>query len=269
MTRKLFVIILILITVRLSAQEVTYNQVKAEYEAFEYEKVIQLSNSLIKQGGVSDSLKIDVYQMRVVAFYSLGDELSTQNSFREILKINKNYSPNPSKISPRLIAIFQTVKEDYLKSLAQETIKRDSTGQAEKVFVPSQFKSSALKNIFVPGWGQISNGYSTRGYMLSAASSINLAAMIYFIFDTKKKENDYLKEINKNLIEPKYNSFNKSYKIRNTLIASYIIIWLYSQIDLHLLSNGLEDNSNSGQSEITYRGANQEFRLNWRIPFSF
>ncbi len=266
MTRKLFIIILLLITIKLSAQEVTYNHVKAEYEAFEYEKVIQLSNALIKQSGVSDSLKIDVYQMRVVAFYSLGDELSTQNSFREILKINKNYSPDPSKISPRLIAIFQTVKEDYLKLLAQETIKRDSTGQAEKVFVPSQFKSSALKNIFVPGWGQISNGYSTKGYLLTTASSINLAAMIYFIFDTKKKENDYLKEINKNLIEPKYNSFNKSYKIRNTLIASYIIIWLYSQIDLHLLSNGVEDNSNSGPSEITYRSADQEFRLNWRIP---
>jgi hypothetical protein len=255
-------------TVKLSAQEVTYNQVKAEYEAFEYEKVIQLSNSLIKQGGVSDSLKIDVYQMRVVAFYSLGNELSTQSSFREILKINKNYSPDPSKISPRLITIFQTVKEDYLKSLAQETIKRDSTGQTEKVFVPSQFKSSALKNIFVPGWGQISNGYSTKGYMLSTASSINLAAMIYFIFDTKKKENDYLKEINKNLIGYRYDSFNKSYKIRNTLIASYIIIWLYSQIDLHLLSNGAEDIRNSGANEITYRGTNQEFLLSWRIPFS-
>jgi hypothetical protein len=268
MIRIIAAILLLFITVKLSAQEVTYNNVKAEYEAFEYEKVIQLSNVLIKQGGVSDSLKIDVYQMRVVAFYSLGDELSTQNSFREILKINKNYSPDPSKISPRLITIFQTVKEDYLKSLAQETIKRDSTGQTEKIFVPSQFKSSALKNIFVPGWGQISNGNSTKGYLLTTASSINLAAMIYFIFDTKKKENEYLKEINKNLMQPKFDSFNKSYKIRNTLIASYIIIWLYSQLDLHLLGNGAENISDSGANEITYSPTNQEFLLSWRIPFS-
>ena len=82
---SLMLLLLSSLSIKVFAQQVTFNQVKEQYETFEYEKVIQLSNSLLRQGEISDSLKIEIYLMRVVSFYSLGDELSTQSSFREIL----------------------------------------------------------------------------------------------------------------------------------------------------------------------------------------
>lgn len=265
----LFIALFLIITVKISAQQITFNQIKEQYEAFEYEKVIQLSNSLFRTGGISDSVKIEVHQMRVVAFYSLGDETSTQNSFREILKINKNYQPDPSKISPRLITIFQTVREDYLKSLKHEVAQQDTSLQSRQILASLQLKNSIIKNLFVPGWGQISSGYSEKGYLLSAASSLNLISMVYFIFDTKKKENEYLKEIDKNLIHSKYDSYNKSYKLRNVLITSYVIIWLYSQLDLILFSNGGELNSEPVNGEVTFYNFRKDIQFNVRIPFSF
>lgn len=264
--KKNIILILLIINIRNFSQEISFNQIKEQYEAFEYEKVIQLSTLFIKQSGISDSVKIEVYQMRVVAFYSLGDEASTQNSFREILKINKNYQPDPSKISPRLIAIFQTVKEDYLKFLRQNTVTKDTSLQSTKFFSPDQLRSSVLKNLLVPGWGQISNGYSTKGYLLSIASSGNLLSMVYFIFDSKKKENEYLKEINKNLIPSKYDSYNKAYKWRNILITSYILLWVYSQVDLLLFSNGSE--LNQSDTEVTFINP-QQIQFSLRIPISF
>lgn len=269
MRKNIIIILLLLIVVKISAQEVTFNQIKEQYEAFEYEKVIQLSNTFIRSSGVSDSIKIEVYQMRVVAFYSLGDETSTQNSFKEILKINKNYQPDPSKISPRLIAIFQNVKEDYLKSLKQETALKDTLQQSQQIFSPSQLKNSVIKNIFVPGLGQISSGYPEKGYLLTIASSANLASMIYFIFDTKKKQDAYLKESNKVLIPTLYDSYNKSYKMRNILITSYVVIWLYSQIDLLLFSNGTDSNNKPGISEVAFGNPARDIQFNLRIPFSF
>jgi len=264
--KKNIILILLIITTRIFSQEISFNQIKEQYEAFEYEKVIQLSTSFIKQSGISDSVKIEVYQMRVVAFYSLGDEASTQNSFREILKINKNYQPDPSKISPRLIAIFQTVKEDYLKFLKQDTVTKDTSLQSTKYFSSSQLRGSVFKNLLVPGWGQISNGYTTKGYLLSIASSANLISMVYFIFDSKKKENEYLKEINKNLIPLKYDLYNKAYKWRNVLITSYILIWVYSQVDLLLFSNGSE--LSASDAEVTFINP-QQIQFNFRIPISF
>lgn len=268
MKKNIVFILLLLFTAKYFAQEITFNQVKEQYEAFEYEKVIQLSNSLIKQSGITDSLKIEIYQMRVVSFYSLGDEISTQNSFREILRINKNYQPDPSKISPRLIAIFQVVKDDFLKSIKQETSSKDTLIQAQQEVSSIQLKNSFLKNLFVPGWGQLSSGYSEKGYLLSIVSSANLISMFYFIFDSKKKETDYLKEIDKNLIPSKYDSYNKSYKLRNIFITSYVIIWIYSQIDLLLFSEGIETNFQQNDG-ITFYNNSADFKVNFRLPISF
>lgn len=269
MTRKLIIIFFFSLTAAITAQEVTFNQVKEEYEAFEYEKVINLSNALIRQGGISDSLKIEIYLMRVVSFYSIGDEPSTQNSFREILKIDNNFIPDPSKTSPRLITIFENVKSEFVKSLKPELTTKDTTNQIQKYLAVPVIKTSMLKNIFVPGWGQISINSGTKGYLLTAASSINLAAMVYFIFDSNKKEKEYINEINKNLIPSKYDSFNSSYKTRNVLIASYILIWIYSQIDLLIFNNEGEIITNGDEERITFTGNGGNLNLNFKIPIRF
>ncbi|OGV88193.1 MAG: hypothetical protein A3J88_01340 [Melioribacter sp. RIFOXYB12_FULL_38_5] len=76
---------------------------------------------------------------------------------------------------------------------------------------------------------------------MGGLSTANLAAMIYYVFDTNKKEDAYLKETNKFLVDQKYASYNSSYKTRNILIATYAALWIYSQIDLHFFNNTLPD----------------------------
>ena len=60
--------------------------------------------------------------------------------------------------------------------------------------------------------------------------------MLYFIFDAENKRSQYLSEVDPMLIEKKYTNYNTSYKIRNTLIATYALIWIYTQIDILFLS---------------------------------
>ncbi len=264
---SLMLLLLSSLSVKMFAQQVTFNQVKEQYETFEYEKVIQLSNSLFKQGKISDSLKIEIYLMRVVSFYSLGDELSTQSSFREILKINRNFIPDRSRTSPRLISIFESVKTDYLKTLLPESELIDSLQNRFPTEI--SMKGLMLKNVFVPGWGQVSSGNHLKGYLLTAASTINLGAMIYYIFDTNKKENDYLNETNKNLIASKYGLFNKSYKVRNGLIVSYIIIWVYSQIDLLLFDSSNNQVESLNENKLSIYNSVRDIRLDLKIPITF
>ena len=61
--------------------------------------------------------------------------------------------------------------------------------------------------------------------------------MVYFVFDTDSKRNDYLNAIEPSLIESNYDKYNTSYKIRNSLIITYAVIWLYSQLDLLVFSD--------------------------------
>jgi len=231
--KRSFLIFFFFISSCVIAQTVSYERVKLEFDSFAYEHVIQLSDELIKDSTLSASLKLDVYLMRAVSFYSLGDEINTRASFTEILKINKDYLPNPAEVSPILIPLFNEVKSEYLKTLiVPEQIDSTRAIEVPKVFDSALMKGSVVRNIVLPGWGQLHSGSTIKGIIISAISVSAASSMIYYISDTNQKEKEYLKETNKNLIQEKYDAFNNSYKIRNALIISYAAIWIFSQLDL-------------------------------------
>jgi hypothetical protein len=254
------------------AQENTYEKIKQEYEAFQYAKVIEFSTNFAALANISDSLKIDIYLMRSVSFYSIGKEDSTRNNFLEILYLKNDYNPDPAKISPKLISIFNSVKSDFIKTHSPQIEQVNSTDhQAILDGINPAFKYSLLQNFIAPGWGQIKNGNLTKGITLAALSTANLAAMIYFISDTNKKEHDYLIETDRNLFQQKYDSFNSSFKTRNVLIVSYVIIWLYSQLDLLFISgsNSSGNNFSSTAGLIFEISTTNRIHLSYKVPINF
>ncbi|MBI1937991.1 MAG: hypothetical protein HYS25_07680 [Ignavibacteriales bacterium] len=272
MTKKLFFLAsgFFFVFSTVFAQEGEYEKIKKEYESFGYENVIQLSDNFVKQDGIADSVLTDVYLMRAVSFYSVGDEISARVSFTEILKINKNYPPNPAEISPKLISIFNEVKTEYMKSIEPPKVESDSLKQIldSPEFLNEQMRQSILRNIALPGWGQLYKETNAKGFILSAASTANLVGMIYFIINTNKKENDYLNETGKTLIQQKYDDYNQSYKTRNILIFSYAALWIYSQIDLLLSSrsNSIEESSSVANNFIIDHSQNKIW-LGYKISF--
>ncbi|MEW6654912.1 MAG: hypothetical protein AB1394_15770, partial [Bacteroidota bacterium] len=220
----------------LFAQESAIERIKKLcYEEYDYEKVIQLSNELISNNELDDSTRIDLYFMRGVSLYAIGNENLARTNFENILKIKKTYTPDVRKVSPKILLIFNEVKAEFIRqnpmqATTPEDIAKIISLAAER---ESKIKKSAVKNVFIPGWGHFSQGSTTKGLILGGLSTVNLAAMLYFIFETNNKQNAYLKETNKLFVESRYSSYNSAYKFRNTLILSYAALWVYSQIDLH------------------------------------
>jgi hypothetical protein len=220
------------------AQDVTYDNVKKQYETFQYDNVIKFSGQLIQRGILSDSLKIELYLMRANIFYSRNDDQATRNSFEEILKIQKKYVPDPSNISSKLITIFNEVKVEYMRKNPDIVQLPDSTQIKREIKFadPLIMWNARIRNI-IPGLGELYLGYKTKGWIETALSAVNLGALIYFHLDTNKKEKDYLNETNNLLIQQKYDDYNKSYKIRTALLVSYAALFVISQIDLTFFSN--------------------------------
>lgn len=266
--KRIFLIFLLFALSRAFAQAVDYNAVEKEFESFNHEKVIQLSNELLKTASLSDSLTINLYVMRAISFYSLGEENNSKISFTEILKINQNYVPDPSIVSPKLVSLFNEVKEAYLKTIVS-TEPTDSTSvtEVQKVFDSEIIKNSIARNIVLPGWGQLYAGSTTKGIVLSVLSAATLAYTVHFIIDTNGKENDYLNETNKNLIQQKYNSYSSSYKTRNTLIVAYAAIWLFSQLDLILSNDELFMRVPPSSNKEFLPSNNDEISFSVRVPF--
>jgi hypothetical protein len=209
------------------------------FKSFQYSEVISIADSILTQDSVLSSPDLmEIYRMKALSHFSLGEELYAKNCFYEILKIDPRFKLDPVQNSPKIISFFNQIKLDYLQN--QITIK-DSTPSEEnndsaKTVFPSylqkNMKSAMVKSLVLPGWGHLYLDKKKSGIILLTGSFVTIPSMIYFIFDTNQKEKDYLNQTDFDEIQNKYDDYNQSYKIRNALIAGYALIWLYSQWDL-------------------------------------
>jgi hypothetical protein len=238
MKKLLTLVFLLFSLVGVRAQQSAFDRVRHEFDNFQHDNVLKFSDPLLQRGVISDSLLIEVYMMRSIAYYMKSDETSMRKSFESILGIKRTYTPDPALWTPAVIRIFNEVKAEYLKNNPVATTS-DSLKQKPEMKLSYQelIKGAMVKNLLLPGLGQFHFGETGKGLIFSIASALNLGVMVYFISDAKKKENNYENETDPALISQKYDDYNKSYQWRNTFIISYAVIWLYSQIDLLFMSD--------------------------------
>lgn len=209
------------------------------FKSFNYAEVTSIADSILTEDSLLTSTdKIEIYRLKALCHFSLGEELYAKNCFNEILKIDPRFKLDPVQNSPKIISFFNQIKLDFLQNqiIQNETQPiRQNDGPTKTNFTLYQqksMKSAVLKSLVLPGWGHLYLEKKKPGIILTLGSMITLPSMIYFIFDTNQKEKDYLNETNSDAIQVEYKEYNQSYKIRNGLIAGYTLIWLYSQWDL-------------------------------------
>jgi len=211
-----------------------------KFKSFEYSEVISLSEQLLnRRQSLTEEELIRILEMRAVSYYSLGETDSSQNAFLEILEINPAFELDPVKTSPKIIHFFEEVRVIYLSKQENSMRERqalDSLAAVIQTDTYNQFRGSMLRSLILPGWGHLHSGYSKKGWFLTAISVATLGTAIYFTVDAHSKEEVYLNETDRALIEAKYSDYNSAYKTRNILIAAYAAVWLYSQVDLLYLS---------------------------------
>lgn len=234
MIKNTALLFLLIFSVGLFAQTNPISNIKKLYEDYEYEKVIQLSESFLSDNQLTDSLKVELLFMRAVSFYAIGNEEMAKKSFLNLFEINKNFSPELSTLPPKIVTLFGDVKQGFQKSI--ETAENSPENIARVIELSEAknelIKSSMAKNVLMPGWGQVSMGSTVKGITLMSVATASLGAMVYYIIDTNKKQDEYINETNKLLINQKYSAFNNSYKSRNIFIALFAATWIYSQLDL-------------------------------------
>ncbi|MFZ1292490.1 MAG: hypothetical protein WAR79_20535 [Melioribacteraceae bacterium] len=239
-------LIFIFTSLQLFSQEnAEISSLQKHYEAFEYSSVISKSeNLLFDKDRFSEKDLIQIFTIKAASHFSISDLENSRKSFIEILKIDGNYELNNSQYSPKLVAFFSEVKNEFLDILKvkeePEPIKIDpQKNQISNSKNNSERNIALAKSIILPGLGHLHLNDNSKGWILTSAGTVTLGSMIYFIFDSNKKEKDYLAQTNSLLIKSKYDDYNSSYKIRNLLIGIYAAIWLYSQIDILFFSNEL------------------------------
>jgi hypothetical protein len=256
-----------------SQESNSIQEIRNKYESFEYRSVIQLTDDLLSRGdSLSQDILTEILTMKAVAHFSLGERISSRNSFVELLNLDKDYEPDPVTVSPKIITFFNEIKETYKPVQEDIPVEKITVIDTVKVSDPlvvavekAVIQGSALRSVILPGWGHLYLEDYTKGWILTSASTITLGSMIFFIVDANNKEQDYLNESRPDQIIEKYDAYNKSYQIRNGLIITYLAIWLYAQADIFFFSNDLI--SQKINTTLTLQHGELQLNLSLKLPF--
>lgn len=244
---------------------------KQKYDEFNYNSVIVLADSILsteKDLSKNDSLSILYY--KAISSFNIWNIKTSEKAFETILKLDENFTLDTINVSPKIVSYFNDLKTKFLTTKRNEkqnsSIKIDSILSIERLKYSLElqnYRDAFWRNLILPGWGNIYLTNNLKGYILAGVFTASLISSIYFIYDSNKKEKDYLNEINIDLISEKYSRYNSSYKLRNISISLTAVIYIYSQLDFLL-----NDRSSIKSNFLNNVRLNQDFKSKFRVKFS-
>jgi hypothetical protein len=268
-----FAVLIIFLEVTCHAQSAfSIIELQSRYESFKYSEVIDQAELLLQSNeDISSDTLLKIYALKAASHYSLGDQINCRRSFIELLKIDDEYYLDEVAYSPKIVALFNEVKVEYSDIMKFEEVDKqlENTNENEPISpikYTNNFHTAIAKSIVLPGWGHLQLRGEMRDWILTSVSAAALGSMVYFIIDTKSKESKYLSETNVMLINERYEEFNSSFKIRNTLITAYIALWIYSQIDILFFNNSL-GSKNLSIGKISEINNKNKIYLSIQLPF--
>lgn len=205
---------------------------------FEYENVANYSDEILRSVELKEEEKIEVLLINGIANFSLSKEQETREVFIDILNINPNYIIDPIKVSPKIISLFNIVKNEFnriiIRNTVEPTIIRDTLliELPPKIIKEQTENYSLVKSFVIPGWGHFEKDAGIKSILITSLSSVLLVASVYSIIETADKEEGYLNESEEELIQLKYIEYNDAYKRRNIFLTGFGMVWLFAQIDL-------------------------------------
>ena len=212
------------------------------YTSFDYNSVINICQKTLQDSTLSDpDLLAELYRFMGLSYYALGEMGPSYNRFHQLLVINPRYQLDPAVTPPKILRFFNEIKTNMDQSDHQTTITLMDT--IYQYAGPE--KKSIVYSFILPGSGHLREGFKTKGWILTGAALATLGSSVYLIVETNRLEKEYLNTVNKDLIEQKYQDYNDVYRWRNISLGLYAGIWLYSQIDLLLISTN-ENYTNTG-----------------------
>ena len=226
--RILLSLFFIIASVASQESKISVTQIEEAYNNINFERAISLSTlALEKDDGYSPFELVEIYKFRAFAFFNIGNEKESASSFLSALSINPILELDEISVSPKIISFFNSLKVKNENPVINET----NSIETRYLLVEDPRPNSALRSIFLPGWGQYYKGEENKAYIVFSAFAVNSAALVISLIKEKSSHDDYLNSRESNEIKSKYNTYNTWYKTRQILTYSEIIIWTYAFAD--------------------------------------
>ncbi len=129
---------------------------KKQFESFEYQKAINRANQLLAgKDTISKANLKEIYRMKGISHFSINQDDSARYSFRQILKLDSTYNLDSSKTSPKIVAFFNDIKNNFRKE--QVEIRKLAAARTDTVYVPQYVRNINSEENFKAGDRAVTN----------------------------------------------------------------------------------------------------------------
>lgn len=195
------------------------------YEAFNYEETDRfLEVALNEVETFSPPDQIQLYKYAAFRNFQQGESSQTEEYFWKILEIDPTFSLDPLTTSPKILALFQKTKIDFLKDLQQRLAQMEQSVAYNQNPVP-------WRSLVFPGWEQWRRGYRMKGALWTAAGAGCLAGIVQAVIRTGQKKQEYEDAVGVDEIRAKYDEYNRLYQSQFYWSYAFILVWLSSHVD--------------------------------------
>lgn len=225
------------------------------YEGFNYEETDRFLEVALREiETFSPPDQIQIYKYAAFRRFQQGESFQTEEYFWKILKIDPTFSLDPLTTSPKILALFQKTKIEFLKDLQQRLAQMEQS-------VPYNYNPVPWRSLIFPGWEQWHRGYRAKGALWITAGAGCLAGIVQAVIRTGQKKQDYEDAVEGDEIRAKYAEYNRLYQSQFYWSYAFIAVWLSSHVDALFFSPLKPVNKVSLNFPSSYPGLTVTFRF--------
>jgi len=202
----------------------TSSRLDSLYRSGSYEALENYAlRSLLDTDSLALSDKAALYKYLGIVYILQGRETEGKHEFVRWLMIDRNGYIDPFRFPPEVMEVFRTAKAERDNRIEQYPVL------ALPIWKPTT--SSTVKSLFVPGWGQIDKGNTTKGVLIFTAQAVTLTGWLVSEnnFDIANKA--YYRETEPEQFDSKYDRVNIWYQAKGTFLIASIAVYVFAQTD--------------------------------------
>jgi hypothetical protein len=198
--------------------------VRGLYEQGSYLSSEVEARRLLDNRSVPDSLRVRAEQYLAFSLIAQSKNAGAVDHLVTILKIDSIFALDPVLTSPKILSVFGEARKQYesLRLSERSTLRREQ---------PVQDRSVSFRTVLFPGWEQMYQGRTAKGYTLIGAGILSLGATFYLDRERRSAQEDYLAANTPELAASRYTRYNNMHKAEYYSLAAFLAIYVYSQFD--------------------------------------
>jgi len=195
------------------------------YGAFNYEETDRfLEVALNEIETFSPQDRIQIFKYAAFRKFQQGESSQAEEFFWKMLEIDPTFSLDPLTTSPKILALFQKTKIEFLNDLQQRLTQMEQSVAYNDNPVP-------WRSLVFPGWEQWHRGYRVKGALWAVAGAGCLAGIVQAVIRTGQKKQEYEDAVGADEIYAKYGEYNRLYQSQFYWSYAFIAVWLSSHLD--------------------------------------